>query len=100
MEGGRNIAVTVGRLKLYDDDTLAPSADACEESSHPLPNASDSTAASGLSQLCQKWQALMPCGALHRLMTTRSWANGWVSARSTEKENLAKWWAAVVWLSK
>lgn len=37
-----------GRLKLYDDDTLAPSADACEESSHPLPKASDSTAASGL----------------------------------------------------
>lgn len=40
--------MTPGRLKLYDDDTLAPSADACEESSHPLPNASDSTAASGL----------------------------------------------------
>lgn len=40
--------MTPGRLKLYDDDTLAPSADACEESSHPLPNASDSTAAAGL----------------------------------------------------
>lgn len=31
--------------KLYNDDTLAPSTDTYEESSHPLPNASESTAA-------------------------------------------------------
>lgn len=31
--------------KLYNDDTLAPSTDTCEESSHPLPNTSESTAA-------------------------------------------------------
>lgn len=66
-------SVTPEGLQLYDDDTLAPSADACEESSHPLPKASDSTAASGLEPHVPEMASshVMWC-ALHRLMTTRS----------------------------
>lgn len=32
------------KYRLYNDDTLAPSTDTCEESSHPLPKTSESTA--------------------------------------------------------